>query len=48
MWEVKKNWAQLEVALTKSPQKMGKIIWFYVNTHFLKSGPDYFVTFSHG
>ena len=29
-------------------QKMGQIICFYVNTHVLKGGSGYFVTFSHG
>ena len=42
--KIKKPWATAEC--NKIP-KMGKIICFYVNTHVLKSGPGYFVTFSH-
>ena len=41
---IKKPWAT--AGCDKIP-KMGKIIWFYVNTHVLKSEPGYFVTFSH-
>ena len=36
--KIKKPWATAEC---------DKIISFYVNTHVLKSEPDYFVTFSH-
>ena len=42
--KIKMPWATAEC--NKIP-KMGKIICFYVNTHVLKSGPGYFVTFSH-
>ena len=43
--KTKKPWATTEC--DKIP-KMGKIICFYVNTHVLKSGLGYFVTFSQG
>ena len=43
--KIKKPWATAEC---DKILKMRQIICFYVNTHVLKSGLDYFVTFSQG